>query len=416
MVESSVITRLSQMMQAAISTRNEGGQLSPFGGVQVIVTGDLYQLPPVLPFQHCQFCGQECRREEPKSPTASCEKHGDFDDDEKWAFASPVWSACNFEYLSLQQVHRQRDPVFQSILEDLRMGLQWTAEQENILLNHPNNVDAEFATKLFPRRKDVDAINARHMDQIEATAATYHSVDNFKELHDLNTDLAGYEERVDGERSSLKVLAQHRYSHELDIKLGMLVILLANLDTPNKLTNGTAGKVVGWVDMSNNLPCVQGGEEDKETHRGQFIQGRYKHYKQDRIRDFEYATPQAHKKWPVVQFSNGIKRVIFAQCLVQEVGRFERYSLLSRTQIPLIAGWAITVHKSQGLTLDNVIVDLDRCFVLGQAYVVLSRARSLETLKVRSLPKPQYVGPDPVVEEFMERVFGTRDEFHLLDD
>lgn len=78
---------------------------------------------------------------------------------------------------------------------------------------------------------------------------------------------------------------------------------------------------------------------------------------------------------------NGTQRVISAECRVNEMGDEEPYSLLMRTQIPLVPAWAMTVHKSQGMTLNKVVVDLARSFESGQEYVALSRAISLEGLK-----------------------------------
>jgi ATP-dependent DNA helicase PIF1 len=79
------------------------------------------------------------------------------------------------------------------------------------------------------------------------------------------------------------------------------------------------------------------------------------------------------KAWPRVRFHNGKKRTIFPTCIVTSLGDREPYSLLSRTQIPLVAGWAMTVHKSQGMTMDRVIINLSKVFEEGQAYVALSR-------------------------------------------
>ena len=86
-----------------------------------------------------------------------------------------------------------------------------------------------------------------------------------------------------------------------------------------------------------------------------------------------------------MRFDNGITRTVFAECRVNELGDEQPYSLLMRTQIPLVAAWTMTIHKSQGMTLNKVIVDLARSFESGQEYVALSRARALSGLKVESL-------------------------------
>ena len=94
---------------------------------------------------------------------------------------------------------------------------------------------------------------------------------------------------------------------------------------------------------------------------------------------------------------------------MRESGLQERFSLMSRTQIPLVAGWAITTHKSQGMTLDRAIVDVDRSFEPGQVYVALSRVRSLEGLKVRNLLESRMRASETVT-EFMKKTFEREDE------
>ena len=114
------------------------------------------------------------------------------------------------------------------------------------------------------------------------------------------------------------------------------------------------------------------------------------------------------KKWPIVRFAKGETSTIHAICRVSEMGDKEPYSLLSRTQIPLLAAWALTVHRSQGMTLDRVIVDLGRAFAEGQVYVALSRARGLYGLTVRSL-SCRRIAANAQVKEFLRSVFHIKE-------
>lgn len=334
MIESNTITRLSQMMQASVTSPN-GYQArykdAPFGGVQLVVTGDFYQLPPVLPFHCCLYCGREMAGWDERLRTYTCKEHGDFDDDDKWAFRSPIWDSCNFHSIELKQVHRQRDPAFQTILEDLRKGIQWTPEQENALLNHKHDVSWDEATKIMPRRAEVEIINSGHMNQIDAAPLTYRSWDFFEWNREQHPELEFCNVRVDGPDSSLKVLAPHRYHEELELKVGMLVILLANLE--QHLVNGSSGRIVEFVDMDGNMPRAPSDREDRPKHPEQFLYGTHRRYQEIQIEEFRRRLPESNRRWPVVQFKNGEQRVIYANCLVQERGAEKPYSLLSRTQV-----------------------------------------------------------------------------------
>ena len=160
MVNSDNVTRLSLMMQSAASRHKNGSDALPFGGAQAIVTGDFYQLPPVKPFEICLFCSQELKKTENGPSTYSCKDHGTFEEDEKWAFRSPVWQACSFATVELTQVRRQSNSAFMTMLHQCRKGDEWTAEQQDQLLDHPHNVMTVEATKILRTREAATTIKA----------------------------------------------------------------------------------------------------------------------------------------------------------------------------------------------------------------------------------------------------------------
>ncbi|CZT17901.1 uncharacterized protein RCC_03738 [Ramularia collo-cygni] len=201
-------------------------------------------------------------------------------------------------------------------------------------------------------------------------------------------------------------LSQHRYQDELELKQGMKVLLVANLDQERGLVNGSSGKIIGFEEMTDaKLPRAKRKANDTSLDGEPLITHKHKRYAQERVREFKYQSKES-QLWPIVRFTNGVERVIYAHCSITELGTTEPFSLLSKTQIPLIAGWAITIHKSQGMTLDNVVVTLGECFAPGQAYVALSRSKSLSTMIVQSLPSQRNLQPDPDVKSFMDKTFG----------
>lgn len=220
----------------------------------------------------------------------------------------------------------------------------------------------------------------------------------------------------------------------------MRVVLQSNLDPPAGLVNGSQGTITGFEGYDPaKLPRKPEGRDPAQSATAPVLRGTHAKYAEQQIKNFGDANKK--QPWPIVRFDNGTERTIYADCTANELGNEEPYSLLSRTQIPLMAGYAITVHKSQvrcdasfvgrpgghaltdllpqGMTLDRVIVDLGRAFEPSQIYVArksalptwsvkfgvliavpVSRARSLQGLKVVALPQRNLGGANPQVKEF----------------
>jgi energy-coupling factor transporter ATP-binding protein EcfA2 len=135
MVENLLFERLNYVMKASRGERYGGG---PFGGVQVIVTGDFCQLSPVKPFQYCIGCGWEFERDHPRNPKEyRCEnkycREDIFHDIDKWAFRSKAWEECAFKHINLTEIHRQSDKKFISILQKIRTGMLASIVQHHAL-------------------------------------------------------------------------------------------------------------------------------------------------------------------------------------------------------------------------------------------------------------------------------------------
>lgn len=417
MVENLHFERLNQVMKDALWEPKSGHQQKPFGGVQVVVTGDFCQLPPVKPFQHCMECGKEII--EGSSVDGSVyrcpnPRHEEFRETDKWAFMSKAWQECDFTHVQLNTIHRQSDQTFIRLLQKCRIGDQLYPSEIDLLMNHECQV--HHATKLYATRDEVNKVNQAAFDKLTGLKHSYWCRDTFVEKH-LHLSWKGVRKGHGpmGQRP-LEALNDHRFGERVEIKPGMLVVLLANIDLQSGLCNGSQGIVCGFESyapqpdpMVKKAKAMPGEEQARKEQDGPRTYGDYSDLQEKEIRGFINGPGATFRKWPVVKFHNGIRRVIYAECSVTELGDEKPYSLLCRTQIPLAPAWAMTIHKSQSLTLDRVIVNLSKAFEKGQVYVALSRATSLNGLKIEgdaeSLRKG--LGGNREVERFLREKFGA---------
>lgn len=412
MVESDMLTRLDNTMRAVRDGwKPERGEKRPqsrhsarycMGGAQLIVTGDFCQLPPVKPFQFCLYCGGgDLPDQEPKA-CPRCLRV--YPDKAKWAFSSPAWEAAEFSYFELKHIHRQKDAVFISILQKVRIGQSLSQQDKALLLKKKQNMAT--AVKLLPQKNEVNRKNLEGLRMLQGVPRSYDCVDCFDWRNSEEPALKDkakllFEHRPDG---PLAALRDHRFEERIELKAGMLVILLINLDLTSGLVNGSQGKIVGFERWNPNIPLVQrppgspsrSGKGSKESDPVSEIAA----FKENQCRQF--VERAVHKEFPVVEFRCGITRPIFPSCQVHELGSEKPYSILSRTNVPLAAAWAITIHKSQGMTLDLVSVDLYNSFEKEMVYVALSRARSLEGLEVLRLPREDKHAMNPEVLQFLK--------------
>ncbi|KAJ3552575.1 hypothetical protein NM688_g4082 [Phlebia brevispora] len=330
----------------------------PFGGIQVVVTGDFFQLPPV------------------PSPRQQV----------KFAFEAEFWPQTMKKTFNLTKVFRQSDPEFVDMLNEMRFGrLTFSSIARFKSLSRPLSYeDGVTATELFPRREDVERSNTARMRDIDSETHSYHAFDG------------GPLATTDGGQ---KMLANFMAPEKLVIKVGAQVMLIKNLD--DQLVNGSMGTVTEFCypqDFLTNPGDPYVNEEKPSSKPSSKVGGSN--------------AASVGQKWPVVEFiirqgSHMGKRRMLMQPETWKVELPNGELQVSRTQrltdfirqLPLILAWAMSIHKSQGQTLERCKVDLGRIFEKGQAYVALSRATSLDGLQVLNF-NPNKVQAHPKVVEW----------------
>ena len=330
-----------------------GRRAEPFGGVQIVMFGDPYQLAPVPPR------GDELRyiRDHYRSfwffdakvwtgPDAAISSSPALDG---FAELGPFGAHLNIR--ELVDIHRQADPAFKAMLNAVRHG-RVTAEIAGMLnttgaRTPPDPVDGEAPIITLATRNDiVNSINRRHLDALTGRSQT------------AVAEISGDFGRGD---------ASYPADAELQLKVGAQVMFLRN-DTasygePPRWVNGTIGTVTR---ISGGTVRVDVDGEEHEVEPAVWER-------------FRYAYDPGSKS---------LSRDIVAEF----------------TQFPLRLAWAVTIHKSQGKTYERAIVDLGSgAFAPGQTYVALSRLTSLDGLYLSRPLRPADIRVDPDVERFMAR-------------
>ena len=293
----------------------------PFGGIQMVVVGDVYQLPPVVPSDEKALFETYY-----KSP---------------YFFDSKNYIAAQFSNFELTDVYRQSDEEFIEILDAIRtcnVSEEHISRINQQMTEDEPGYENNFHIYLVPTNAMADSINIRRLNEIRGLGKVY-------------------EGNIEGEFQDRNLPT----AQKLTLKEGAQIMLLNN-DPKGRWINGDIVRVVRLDDMSVRVVFEDGSFDD--------------------IGNF---------KWEMIRFvydeaAEKIKSEI--------VGSF--------TQIPIRLAWAMTIHKGQGKTFDRVIIDFGYgTFASGQAYVALSRCRSLEGLLLKSPLEERHIFIDRRVDEFM---------------
>lgn len=293
----------------------------PFGGKQLLLVGDVYQLEPVLKEEDWQLL-------QPYYPS-------------KFFFDAHVFRSFQLVCIELQKVYRQRDEKFISILDHIRTSTITTTDLSllNQQVGQHQPMDAhQLSITLSTRRDTVDYINSLHLSKLPGDATILHgSIDGEYPENNLPTPI------------------------ELEVKTGAQILFIKN-DREKRWVNGTLGTIIGIGDEEDGKIYVR-------TEQGEDV-------------DVE------QEVWNNVRYTYN-----------QKEQKVEEEILGSFQQFPLRLAWAITIHKSQGLTFNQVKIDLSGgVFAGGQTYVALSRCRSLKGIALQEPVKREdiYVNQEVV--------------------
>ncbi len=277
-----VMDRLLQMAK-----KNE----EVFGGIQVVLSGDFFQLPPVMR-------GGGMRQ---------------------YVWQDDLWDSLGLYICYLQKSFRQNDDALLDLLNEIRKDEVSEGSMDHLRRRYKRTPEGDFVvTRLYTHNADIDRINAEELQKLSG------------EKFSFNSEGSGKKDRVE------KIIKNSLMQDPLDLKKGASVMFIKN-SPDGRFINGTLGTVVGF-ESETNYPIVQ-------TKNLTII-----------------ASPM---DWNELDESGNAVATV--------------------SQVPLRLAWAITIHKSQGMTLDAAEIDLSKTFEVGQGYVALSRLRSFSGLKLMGM-------------------------------
>lgn len=369
---------------------------APFGGIQLVCTGDFYQLPPVAKDQGSQYC-----------------------------FQSDSWTKAITHTITLTQIFRQKgDSELIDMLNALRKG-----ELDNSmimkfhqLLRKVKYDDGIEPTELFPTRQEVKRANEYRLLQLPGKLFSFQAKDNTNDAF-------------------LKKLYDNMMCEErLDLKEGAQVMYLKN-HPDDIVVNGSIGTVIGFVpesvwglvvlmfgirelinpsmDILNLLKLLSNlvGKTEFSDHDGELFSILPPQWrsKVEKLRMEMMKIPSTTESLPIVNFKTGlddftiilVRREEFSADPGNVVKQPGMPQNVVREQLPLLLAWAMSIHKAQGQSIDRLRVDLRKIFEKGQVYVALSRATNKDQLEVLNFDHRR-IRTSPEVKNFYDTVSGQK--------
>ena len=354
----------------------------PFGGLQVVLMGDFLQLQPVCEAKkHGEHNGG-------RFCPAVCLNRG-------FAFQSFTWDALRLESVELTKVYRQgKDEAFARLLNGIRVGDRKAGEEIVRYVtsnsNNNNNVNKEerglSELHLFATNKSTNAHNKTKMDELRTEAETYEAMDKVKPYVDARHK-DHTEHKAILKRHLPRIEEDWQAQPKLELKEGAEVIMLVNVEIDGKkLANGSRGKVVSLNDANSDAEFKVHLKTRYEELEKVPEKSRNEQRELDLLaKQIEWLENMAErgKKIPYVKFERWSYAIpMLPHPFTDEVIGF---GWCIRVQIPLKIAFALSIHKSQGMSLDSAFVCGARIFAEGQLYVALSRCRSVSGLRVRNL-------------------------------
>ena len=312
-----------------------------FGGIQVVVAGDFFQLPPI------GSKGESNR--------------------EKFAFMSEAWLDAKFHICYLSEQHRQVSEAanggldLDDILNQIRRQEVTFEAIAALEATFDQNVDIN-RTRLYTHNLNVNKIND-------------------KELAALEGETMRFEATATGDSKLVETLKKTvRTQDELILKVGAKVMFIKN-NSELGVSNGTMGELIGFAAVKIDDSKDTSDDLIEDTAQDAIAKNTKNKAKKDKeSKEKPKDKKPTTQKMPVVRLNSG--REVIAEpeewIIEDETGDV----LASYLQVPLCLAWAITIHKSQGMTLEAAEIDLSRTFELGQGYVALSRLKSLAGLQL----------------------------------